>query len=239
MENATTIHDLPRRERPRERLFGEGPGALSGVELLAVLLGTGTGGTGVLELASALLARTGGLGGLVRMDPRELTELPGIGPAKAATLAAAFELGRRAAEAELPDRTPLDRPEVVGPFLATRLRGRETEVFGCIALDGRHRLLTVRELTAGTRRHAPVDPAELFRQALLDGASSVLVFHNHPSGVTEPSADDLALTRRLAGAGAAIGVPVLDHLIVAGPAWVSLRVREPGLFAAPAAPGRW
>jgi len=236
MNRRQTIHDLPAEERPRERLLRLGAAALSGTELLAILLRTGGGGRDVLEASAALLAGCGGLAGLAGLGVEELLALPGIGPAKAAALAASLELGRRTAEASVGTAPVLDRPEAVAACLVSRLRGRPTEAFGYLALDGRHRLLRIRELSSGTRRHAPVDAAELFRRALLDGASGLLLFHNHPSGVLEPSADDRLLTRRLVEAGSAIGLPVLDHLIVAGPAWISLRAEQPDLFV-PRAPG--
>lgn len=232
MSRIHLMRSIPEDERPRERLLRLGPSALSTPELVAVLLRTGTGSRDVLALAAYLLERAGGVAGLAGMPLAEVLTLDGIGPAKAAALEAALELGRRAAEAELAEGSVLDRPENAGKYLVARLRGRPTEVFGYLALNGRHRLLQVRELSAGTRRHAPVDAAELFRRALLDGASGVLLFHNHPSGSPEASADDRLLTRRLAAAGATLGVPVLDHLIVAGARWVSLRSDEPGLFTA-------
>jgi len=235
MDTPPTIRSLPASDRPRERLLRFGAGALSGPELLAILLRTGGRSRDVLATATGILAECGGMGGLARLAVEEILALPGIGPAKAATVAAALELGRRAAGAALETSVALDRPEAVGRYLVARLRGRPTEVFGYVALDGRHRLLRIRELASGTRRHAPVDAAELFRRALLDGASGVILFHNHPSGVLEPSVDDRLLTRRLAGAGSALGLPVLDHLIVAGPAWLSLRSESPGLFDPPAA----
>lgn len=231
MNENNVIRAIPEAERPRERLLRLGPGALSTPELVAVLLRTGTGKRDVLALAARLLETAGGIAGLAGLPLPAILALDGIGPAKAATLGAALELGRRAAEAEVSEGSILDRPENAGRYLVARLRGRPTEIFGYLALNGRHRLLQVRELAAGTRRHAPVDAAELFRQALLDGASGVLLFHNHPSGTLEPSADDRLLTRRLATVGSALGVPVLDHLIVAGGRWTSLRSGEPELFS--------
>ncbi len=232
MSRVQLMRSIARDERPRERLLRLGPSTLSTPELVAVLLRTGSANRDVLALAAVLLETAGGVAGLAGMPLAEILALEGVGPAKAATLGAALELGRRAAESELSEGSVLNRPESAGKYLVARLRGRPTEVFGYLALNGRHRLLQVRELSAGTRRYAPVDAAELFRRALLDGASGVLLFHNHPSGSPEPSADDRLLTRRLAAAGATLGVPVLDHLIVAGARWVSLRSDEPGLFTA-------
>jgi DNA repair protein RadC len=224
------IHEMIPSQRPRERLLGYGASALSDAELIALLLRVGRQGRGVVSEAHLLLSEVGGLAELGRMDSRELMRRPGLGPAKVAALLAAFELGRRSAGVELRTAERLDRPEVAGAFLARRVMGERHEVFGVVALDARHRYLSLRFLTRGTRNQAPVDPADVFRSALLDHAAGVLAFHNHPSGDLEPSVDDLALTRRLSRAGESVGVALLDHLIVAGARWVSLRTARPELF---------
>jgi len=211
-------------------LFEHGAQVLSDSELLAVLLRTGRKGQGAIGVAHDLLRTSGGLAGLARIEVVELVRAPGLGPAKAASLSAALELARRLAAAELAQRGRLDRPDAVGRYLVPHLRHRRCEVFGFVALDGRHRLVRVHDLTTGTRRTAPVDSGELFRIALLDGAAGVILFHNHPSGVLDPSRDDLELTRRLARGGALVGVEVLDHLIVADARWISLRTSHPDLF---------
>ncbi len=224
------IREMDPSQRPRERLLSYGASALSDAELLAILLRSGQRGRGALAVANDWLAEVGGLGGLVRSDVHEILQRPGVGPAKAAAVAAALELGRRIARAELRPGRLLDRPEAAGPFVARQLLGRQQEVFGMITLDGRHRIIAVHELTNGTRNQAPVDPAELFRRAVLDRAAGVLAFHNHPSGDPEPSSDDLALTRRLAAAGHHIGVSLLDHLVVGGQRWISIRTARSDLF---------
>jgi len=224
------IRDLEPSQRPRERLLENGPRVLSDAELLAVLLRTGRRGTGAIAMAHDVLESSGGLAGLARLEPAALVGRPGWGPAKTATVAAAVELARRLAAAEIQRSERLDRPEVAGPFVTAQLRDRRREVFGFLTLDGRHGLLRVHELAWGTRRSAPVDAGELFRLALLDGAAGLLLFHNHPSGVLDPSADDLELTRRLVRAGEVVGVDVLDHLIVAGSRWLSLRTSRPSVF---------
>jgi len=182
--------------------------------------------------AQALLAEAGGLQGVARMSARELERRPGIGPAKAAAVCAALELGRRVARVGVPGSQVLDRPEVVADYLVARLRSCRREVFGFISLDARHRFITDHDLWEGTRGHVPVDPAEVFRSALLDDAAGVILFHNHPSGEIEPSVDDIQLTRRLVRGGHAVGTEVLDHLIIAGPEWLSLRARRPDVFQA-------
>lgn len=225
------IRDLEPSQRPRERLLDSGAGGLSDAELVAVLLRTGRQGHGAVSEAHTMLAEAGGLGGLARLDPRALMRRPGLGPAKAATLSAALELARRLAFADAVHAERLDQPEVAGAALVRMLRGRRTEVFGFLSLDSRHRLIARHELSNGTRTQAPVDPAELFRSALLDDAAGVLVFHNHPSEDPEPSPDDLALTRRLVAGGRTVGVAVHDHLVVAGREYRSLRRSRPELFA--------
>jgi DNA repair protein RadC len=225
------IRDLEPSQRPRERLLELGPQALADAELLAVLLRTGRPGRGAIGEAQELLRDSGGVAGLARLGARDLVRRPGLGPAKAATLVAALELSRRLAYAELSCGERLDRPEAAGRFLVRHLGGRRTEVFGFLTLDGRHNVVHVHELSRGTRRFAPVDTGELFRLVLLDGAAALLLFHNHPSGVLDPSRDDLELTRRLVGGGRLVGADVVDHLIIGGTRWVSLRTVHPELFA--------
>jgi DNA repair protein RadC len=225
------IREMEASQRPRERLLEYGPKSLSDAELIAVLIRTGTRGRGALAEAHSLLNEWGGLAGVAKLEVAELVARPGIGPAKAATLVAAAELGLRLAKAELRCAERLDQPQLAGEFLVRRLRPEGREVFGFLSLDGRHRYLALHELTLGTRTQAPVDGAELFRIALLDRAVGVVLFHNHPSGDLEPSRDDLELTRRLVRGGEVVGVAVHDHLIVADARWLSLRSVRADLFA--------
>ncbi len=225
------IREMEPSQRPRERLLEYGARSLSDAELIAVLMRTGRRGRGAVVEAHSLLADAGGLAGVARLDFRELVARPGLGPAKASALLAAIELGQRFAKAEMRTAERLDQPEIAGEFLVSRLRSESREVFGFLSLDGRHRFLAIHELTLGTRTQAPVDGAELFRLALLDRATGVLLFHNHPSGELEPSRDDLELTRRLAMGGQLVGVSVHDHLIVAGGRWLSLRTARADIFA--------
>jgi DNA repair protein RadC len=224
------IRDMDPSQRPRERLLEHGPSALSDAELLAVLLRTGRPGAGAVEQAHELLSDVGGVAGLARLSPEELVLRPGVGPAKSAAVTAAVELGRRMLRAELRQGQCLDRPELAGEFLVAQLGGCRTESFGTICLDSQHRVLSIDELSRGTRREAPVDTGELFRRALIRGASELLVFHNHPSGCMAPSRDDLELTKQLVAGGAVVGVEVVDHILVGGNQWISLRVAHPDLF---------
>ena len=224
------IRELEPSSRPRERLLDFGPSALSDAELLAVLLRTGRRGRGAVVEANALLVAAGGLPELARWEAAELLAVDGIGPAKAATILASLELGHRIARSHLRESEILGDPEVVGEYLVRRLQVERREVFGFLTVDGRHRLIRSHEHSLGTRTQAPVDPAEVFRKALHDGAAAVLLYHNHPSGQIEPSRDDLELTRRLVRGGEVLGVAVHDHVIVGSGRWLSLRRSRPGLF---------
>lgn len=226
------IRELAPSSRPRERLLDFGPSVLSDAELLAVLMRTGRRGRGAVTEANSLLVSAGGLPELARWSASELLGIDGIGPAKAATILASLELGHRVARARLRESEILSDPAVVGEYLLRRLQVERREVFGFLTVDGRHRLIRSHEHSLGTRTQAPVDPAELFRRALGDGAAGVMLFHNHPSGQLEPSRDDLDLTRRLVRAGEIVGVAVWDHVIVGCGQWLSLRRSRPALFSA-------
>jgi DNA repair protein RadC len=227
---ALRIREMESSQRPRERLLEFGPTVLSDAELIAVLLRTGHRGRGAVVTAQELLAAAGGVAGVSRLCVEDLVRRPGIGPAKAASVLAALELACRLVGAEVQRGERLDRPEGAAAYLACRLKSERREVFGVLCLDARHRLLGTHRLSVGTRTQAPVDTAEVFRRALLDDAAGLVLFHNHPSGDLDPSRDDLVLTRRLVRAGETMGVSVLDHLIVAGCRWLSLRSVRPRLF---------
>jgi DNA repair protein RadC len=219
------VADLPPDERPREKMLAKGSASLSDAELLAVLLRTGRKGEPVLELARQWLAESGGLTGLAALDVAELRRRPGVKVAKATVLAAALELGRRLARQRLEARSLLDLPELAAEFLARRHADERVEVFGCLTLNSRHRLLREHLLHRGTLTHAEVEPREVFRAAIADNAKALILWHTHPSGDPSPSDDDLALTRQLAQAGKVLGVAVLDHLVIASGGFVSLRQR--------------
>jgi DNA repair protein RadC len=216
------IQELPKTERPRERLLAYGGQALSDGELLAILLRTGQPGRSVLQLARDLLRAAEGVGGLPELG-QEALRRQGLGPAKMASLLAALELGRRVARTHVPDREPLTRPAEVVRYLAARYRVRDQEVVGAVYLDGRNRLLAEREIFRGTLTRAAVEPREILKEGLLRGAASVLLFHTHPSGDPSPSAEDLLFTRRLAEAGELVGIRLVDHVILGTSGrWVSL-----------------
>jgi DNA repair protein RadC len=219
------VAELASQARPREKLLEHGPAALTDQELLAVLLGTGTRGRGVLDLAREWLEEAGGLDRLATQDTVETRRQKGIGKAKACVVAAALELGRRLARRRLEGTPLLDRPELVAAFLAPAWATERVEVFGCLTLDSRNRLIRCHVLHRGARAYSPVEPSEVFRAAIADAAHAAVLWHTHPSGDPSPSDDDLTLTRRLADAGRLLGIAVLDHLIVGRDGFVSLRQR--------------
>jgi DNA repair protein RadC len=222
---AQLIRELPADERPRERLLAAGPEALGDAELVAVLLRTGRTGASALELAREVLAVCGGLAGLAGIPAPALARR-GLGPAKAASVLAAVELGRRLARSALPEREPLAHPAAAASYLALRYGVRDQEVLGALYLDTRNRLLGERELYRGTLNRAAVEPRLVLKEGLLAGAAGCIVFHTHPSGDPSPSAEDLAFTRRLAEAGDIVGVRLVDHLVLGGVGrWVSLAQR--------------
>jgi len=195
---------------------------LSVRELLALLVGTGTAVGTAGEVAERLLARGGGsLRRLGAMDPSTLQEIVGVGTATAARLLAALELGRRAAtepfEAEEPVRGPADVYRRMGP----RLRDLEQEEFHALLLNARHRVIREVAVTRGILDASLIHPREVFRLAVVEAAAGVILVHNHPSGDPTPSAEDRAVTRQLAEAGRALGIPVLDHVVVGGGTWRS------------------
>jgi DNA repair protein RadC len=219
------IKELPDDERPRERLLEWGAQTVSDAELVAVLLRTGCRGTSAITLATELLLSAGGLTGLLGADPRSLRR-PGLGGAKAASLLAAVEIGRRLARAELPKREPLNRPASVARYVNLRYGAGDQEVMGALFVDIRNRLLSEREIFRGTLNRAAVEPREILKEGLLRGAAGVVLFHTHPSGDPSPSGEDVLFTRRMAEAGEVVGVRLVDHLIVGrGGRWASLKDR--------------
>jgi DNA repair protein RadC len=219
------IRELPEQERPRERLLEQGAGALSDGELVAVLLRTGRVGDSAVQMATELLRENGGLNGLLGATPLSLRRR-GLGPAKAASLLAAVELGRRLARDQLVDREPMSRPADVARYLSLRYRQRDQEVMGALFLDTRKRFLGEKEIYRGTLDRAAVEPREVLKECLLRGAAGVVIFHTHPSGDPSPSLADTAFTRHMAQACDLIGVKLVDHLVLASSGrWVSLRDR--------------
>jgi DNA repair protein RadC len=208
------IKHWPRGERPRERLIERGAQALSDAELLAVVLGSGTSGLSSLELARDLLGEFGSLRRLLTAGVQPLLAQRGLGPARYATLMAALELSRRHYCEALRAGPAMNAPAATRQFLTAQLRDRPYEVFCCLHLDNRHRLIHFEEVFRGTIDGASVHPREVVRQALRYNAAALIFAHNHPSGVAEASQADELITRRLRDALALVDIRVLDHLIV-------------------------
>jgi DNA repair protein RadC len=219
------IRDWPVEERPREKLLARGAGALTEAELLAVLLRHGHRGTNAVELARALLLRFGSLRGLLSAGRQDVCRQPGIGPVRWAGIEAALELVRRHHLERLRQGPLLASPRAARDFLVARLRDRDHEVFCCLFLDTRHRLICFEELFRGTVDGASVHPREVVKQALARNAAAVILAHNHPSGVAEPSHADEIITTRLRDALALVDIRVLDHLIVGDGSCTSLAER--------------
>ena len=208
------MKDLPPELRPREKLLSHGPAALQDAELLAILLRTGTAGNGVLQMAQELLDRFHGLGGLLRADGTALATVKGLGPAKRAELLAVLELARRTLAAEMARRPVFDSPQAVRDFLRLELAELGHEVFAVLFLDAQHRLIRFEPMFRGTLTQTSVYPREVLKRALALDAAAVILAHNHPSGVAEPSKADEFLTQSLKTALQMIDVRVLDHFVV-------------------------
>lgn len=209
-----SIRDWPESERPREKLLARGAGTLSNAELLAIFLRTGVTGKSALDLAQDMLAHHGGLRALMIADEQRFTAMPGLGQAKYVQLQAVLELARRHLQAGLEERTAITSPAMTREFLRARLRDLPHEVFCCLYLDTRHRVLGFEELFRGTIDGASVHAREVVKRALSKNAAALIFAHNHPSGVAEPSDADRRLTRRLVDALALVDVRVLDHFVV-------------------------
>ncbi len=206
--------DMAEDERPREKLIQRGRAALSDEELIAIFLRTGLKGCNVLELAARLKRAAGSLTALGRMEAREITRCcKGIGSAKAATLAAVFELGHRATKENLV-RVDMSTPQAVYEYLAGDLRYEQQEHFVVLMLDTHRHLIRRSNISKGTLNRTLVHARDVFREAIISNASSIIVAHNHPSGDPAPSKLDRELTRELINAGEALHIPVLDHLII-------------------------
>ena len=208
-----TIRDWPSQERPREKLIERGAQALSDAELLALFIGTGRRGANAVDIGRELLLQRGNLRALLDQSLSELAAHAGLGPAKAARLHGALELGRRYLATKVKRSAPLD-PTACGEFLKSRLAGYPYEVFACLFLDIRQRVIAFEELFRGSIAGAEVPTREVVRRCLAHNAAGVIFAHNHPSGVAEASCEDRDLTRRLRQALRLIDVKVHDHFII-------------------------
>ena len=219
------LKDLPAAMRPREKLLAMGPAALADAELLALLLRTGLKGLGVLQMAEGMLHELGGIGGLLQAEPGRLKRIRGLGPAKRAELLAVTELARRGMHAQLRESPVFTSPQVVKDYLQMQIGPLPHEVFCVLFLDAQHRLLACEELFRGTLTQTSVYPREVVKQCLAHNAAAVVLAHNHPSGLSEPSLQDRAITERLKAALATVEVRVIDHFVIGEGEPVSLAAR--------------
>jgi DNA repair protein RadC len=219
------LKQLPVDQRPREKLLARGAAALADTELLALLLRTGIAGHDVFALSQQVLDDFDGFHGLLHTGPEALKRVKGLGPAKRAEIAAVMEMARRALAQQIRIAPVFDAPGKVKDYLALQLGGRTQEVFAVLFLDGQHRLIVLQEMFHGTLTQTSVYPREVVKAALAHNAGAVILAHNHPSGVAEPSRADEYLTATLKTALAMVDVRVLDHLVVGRGQVVSLAER--------------
>jgi DNA repair protein RadC len=227
MKESFTIHDLPPSDRPRERLLKHGIEALSSQEVLALLLGRGIRGESVMVTAQKLLSKFGNLKNIAAASVTELSSINGIGPAKAAQIKAAFELSRRLDDYE--DYAPGEKvkaPADAIKHVKNMLKGKKKEHFLIMSLDSRNHPIKTSTISIGSLDSSIVHPREVFKEALSCSAASVIFIHNHPSGDTEPSEEDIQITRRLIEAGNILGVDVLDHVIVCDNNFLSMKAKN-------------
>ena len=216
---------LPPDARPREKLLARGPQALADAELLALLLRTGIKGTSVLQLAQSLLDGFGGLAGLLSASVQDLGKVKGLGPAKQAEIAAVLEIARRSLNQRLVEKPVMNDVDAVKTYLRLQLGSLGHEVFAVLFLDSQLRLIAMETLFQGSLTHTTVHPREVVKRALALGAGAVILAHNHPSGVAEPSKADELMTQRLSQALALVDVRVVDHLVVGAGEVVSFAER--------------
>ena len=230
MTYSLRVADLPSSERPRERLLSHGAKSLSTAELIAILLGTGQGpgklsavGLGQHILQELSHCQRDALSVMRDVSPHELMKIPGVGPAKATTILAAIELGKRVFQSRPPEQTIVDDPAVAAAALSHDLMWQPQERFAVVLLDVKHRLLGTQVITIGTATETLAHPRDIFREVIRQGATRVIVAHNHPSGNLDPSAEDITLTRQLLSGAQVLGIPLLDHLILGNGDFCSLR----------------
>jgi DNA repair protein RadC len=227
MKESFTVHDLPPSERPRERLLKLGVEALSTQEILALILGRGIKGESVLVTSQNLLTQFGNLKSIANASFTELTEVKGIGPAKAAQIKAAFELGQRLETlSEQSSKGKIKSPEDVIKWVKDKLKDKKKEHFLVRSLDTRNHPIDVHIISIGSLDSSIVHPREVFKVAISSCAASVIFVHNHPSGDTEPSEDDIKLTKRLVEVGGILGIEVLDHIILCDRNYLSMKAKK-------------
>ncbi len=223
-----TLHDLPKNERPRERLLKYGISNLSSQELLALILGRGIKGEPVMATAQKLLSTFGSLKKIMHTNNEDLQHIRGIGFAKACQIQACFELAKRA---QVPDETykklvKITKPETIFLMMKDELTTYKKEYFIVISLDTRNNIIATDTVSIGTLNASLVHPREVFDCAVYRNAAQIILVHNHPSGEPEPSDDDIKITNRLISAGRIMGIEVLDHIIIAKESFISFKEKK-------------
>lgn len=222
------LRDIPKEERPRERMLQYGASAVSNAELIAILIRTGTISESAVNLAQRVLKEAGGLRKLINLSTEQLVGIKGIGYAKALQLQAGIELGRRLAQSELDPASIIRSPEDVAHYVMEDLRYLQKEHFVCLFLNTKNHVIGQETLSIGSLNASIVHPREVFRAAIQRSSASIVCIHNHPSGDPTPSSEDIQMTKRLIEAGNVIGIEVLDHLIIGEHKFISLK--EQGLM---------
>lgn len=223
MDNSFTVHDLPKAERPRERLKNLGADALSSSELVSLILGRGIPGKSVMTIAHELISTFGSIERMSAATIEELSAVRGVGLAKAAQLKAAFALGKRQDLKDDLGEYSIRDPEGLVRAVRRGIQDKAKEHFKLVLLNTRNKITGVSTISVGTLNASLVHPREVFRSAIAHSASSIILVHNHPSDDPEPSDDDLTLTRRLADAGRLMGIEVLDHIIITSRGYTSFK----------------
>ncbi len=221
-----TIKELPAGERPREKLLEKGSKSLSNSEILALLLGSGSKGRTALELGQDLICRLGGVAQFLQVDAGDLMDVQGIGRAKAGRILAALELGKRIRMEEIRREKNFSTPGAAADFLIPQLGSLDQEVCMALLLNSQHQLISAPEISRGSLTRSILHPREVFKAAIRMSAFSVILAHNHPSGEVRPSEEDIELTGKMVEAGDIVGIPMLDHIIVGGNDYISLRQQE-------------
>lgn len=217
------VREIPKEDRPRERMMLHGAESLSNAELLAILLRTGSRGCSAVDLAEQILKRLGGIRYLIDADLSELTALPGVGVAKATELKAAIEIGRRVARVKNEARPTFASPKDAADYMMDRLRFHLKEHFFVLHLDTKNRLIGEEIVSIGSLDSSIAHPREIYKTALKKSAASIICLHNHPSGDPTPSFDDVKVTRRLVEAGQILGIELLDHIIIGENCYISMQ----------------
>lgn len=229
-DNTVRIADLNKANRPRERLINEGAQVLSEGELLGILLRVGIQGANAVQLGNQILKKFGNLTGIQQADFSALCEIEGIGQAKAAQIKAAVELGNRLSKERVGENDVISTPEDAIDLVKYELRGKEQEELWVLLLNTRNRLIAKDRLYKGSLNSSSVRVGEIFKSAIRNNAKSIILFHNHPSGDARESPEDVNLTKSVIEAGRLVDIDVLDHIIIAGSDYVSIRKQHPGMW---------